>query len=216
MTISNESFLVEYTAQGIASEKFPVTFVFFAQTELFVYHGATEATAALQTLGTNYSVGGGDGGIGTIIWNGTPTAGGYVGILRRAPATQVADYQENDPFPGEAHEDALDQQALAQQAALRRSSTDPRHFDAQDSKIQAVTPGAATGEVVTYDQLQAGTLTPGSLPTILAGDVGQFLQATDDSPQLAAWETPLPYMPASPGAGDVGEVLTVTGAGATA
>ena len=216
MTITAETNFIEYTAQGVASEKFVIPFPFFAQTEIFVYMGATEETAALQVLGTNYSVSGGDGEVGSITWNGTPTAGGYVGIFLRTAATQPADYIENDPFPAEDHENALDRGILAEQASLRLSATDARVYDAgppqqaagaaEPRRIVNVKNGTGSLDAVNLSQLQAASLTPGSLPTIEAGDISatfpRFLLAVDDSPQVADWSIPLPYMPAPPVGGD--------------
>jgi len=80
----------------------------------------TTGVETTQTLTTDYTVtnAGNDLG-GNVVFNTAPADGNTVFIRRSLPITQLTDYVENDPFPAESHEDALDKLTmLIQQGAL--------------------------------------------------------------------------------------------------
>lgn len=206
MTVPNETYRNVYTAAGTAGELFPVTFFFFASSDLRVL-----ANGVLQVLGTNYSVQGGGGSAGSITWNGTPTAGATVTITRVQPATQVSDYQENSSFPAESHEDALDKAAMVDQSSIRLASDMGDRWDAQGQRIASVADPTTAQDAATKAYVDSKGTFPASLPDITVPDVGRYLQAIDDIPDTVAWMAPREVP--SPAGGDVGEVLTATGAG---
>jgi hypothetical protein len=64
---------------------------------------------AVQTITTHYTVSGAGADAGGNVTFVTAPASGVTVIIRRALAlTQGTDYVENDPFPANSHEDALD------------------------------------------------------------------------------------------------------------
>lgn len=132
MTVANENFQKRYTTAGLVNENFPTVFPFFEASDLTFF-----IDGAKQTLGTNYTVTGGNGAAGTIIFVGTPTAAVEAKIVGRGPTTQELNYQENDSFPAEQHEEGLDRQAIGTQAALRLDTSDPRQYDAGAGDIDA-------------------------------------------------------------------------------
>ena len=103
MTVSTTVNKVSYTASA-AQTTFAYIFKIFADGDLKVYVNSTQ-----KTLTTDYTVtGAGDVGGGNIIF-GTGLAIDDIVIIERVLlATQGTDYVENDPFPADAHEDALD------------------------------------------------------------------------------------------------------------
>lgn len=107
-----------YTGNGTTTS-FTVTFEFEDAADIKVYIDHT-----LKTLTTHYSVSGGDGETGTVTFVNAPAAGTSVLIYDDPPITQEVDYTENDPFPAETHEGALDKLTrLARRLSSRISRT---------------------------------------------------------------------------------------------
>ena len=105
MTVSTTTSKVSYTGNGSTSA-FAYTYKIFADAELKVYVGGV-----LKTLTTHYTVsgaGGASGGNVTFTAGNIPINLAAVVISRNISKTQVTDYVENDSFPAETHESALD------------------------------------------------------------------------------------------------------------
>ena len=105
MTVSTTTSKVSYTGNGSTSA-FAYTYKIFADAELKVYVGGV-----LKTLTTHYTVsgaGGASGGNVTFTAGNIPINLAPVVISRNISKTQVIDYVENDSFPAETHESALD------------------------------------------------------------------------------------------------------------
>ena len=125
MTISGTYTPDAYTGNGSTTE-FPVTFVFFgtstdAEIEVVQRTIATGAEATLAN-GTDYTVSGGNGSTGTVTATTAPASTVQLIIRRTTTETQETDYVENDPFPAESHEDALDRLTLIAQEASEADS----------------------------------------------------------------------------------------------
>jgi hypothetical protein len=103
MTISTQTFRFPYTSTGGAT--YPYTNKILDQDDLRVYVNDT-----LQTIGTHYTVTGvGAAAGGNVVFVSAPTAGSSVLITKDGVEfTQETDYVENDSFPAESHENALD------------------------------------------------------------------------------------------------------------
>ena len=206
MTVSAETNQKQYTTQGLANETFPTTFPFDKAADLQVF-----LDGAKQTLGTNYSVTGGNGFVGSVVFNGTPTANKPFLIVGRGPATQTSDYIENDSFPAEQHEKALDRLAMTGRSSIRRRLSDARTFDAEGDRVaNAADPVNAT-DLVTK-QFAEGLSTPSiTIPTPAnPGDDDEVLTAA-----TGAYVLELPPFKKTdlPLAGDTDRVWTATGAG---
>lgn len=104
MTVSSTTTSVTYTGNGVTTS-FPVTFPFFEIEVLKTVDDVT--TTAVE--GTDYTISGGEGLTGTVNFGAAPTtdASGLL-IKRVTDRRQLTDYVENDPFPAETHEQALD------------------------------------------------------------------------------------------------------------
>jgi hypothetical protein len=105
MTVSSTITKVSYTGNN-STTVFAYTFKVFSSAEVSVY-----VDNVLKTLTTHYTVSGvGDAGGGNITFTlgNTPASATKVVLLRNLARTQLTDYVENDTFPAETHEAALD------------------------------------------------------------------------------------------------------------
>lgn len=115
MTITTTTSRNDYIASA-AQTIFPYTFKILVDSDLEVYIDGT-----LKTLSTHYTVSGAGGSGGNVTFL-TPMVGGEnVAIIRNIPLTQETDYVENDPFPAETHEAALDKLTMIAQQVENRS-----------------------------------------------------------------------------------------------
>jgi hypothetical protein len=104
MTVSSATSRNEYNGNA-ATLIFAYTFRILDEDHISVY-----VDGVLKTITTHYTVSGvGDLGGGSITFLAAPASGtGNVVFIRNVPVTQETDYVENDPFPAESHEEALD------------------------------------------------------------------------------------------------------------
>ena len=106
MTVSSTTSRVSYAGNG-STTAFAVPFKFLANSDLVVIK-TTGSTQTTLVLSTDYTVSGAGGTSGTVTCTIAPAAGSTLVIYRDPAATQLVDYQANDPFPAETHETALD------------------------------------------------------------------------------------------------------------
>ena len=108
MTVSSTTNKVSYSGNG-STTVFAYTFKIFANGDLDVYIRSSTGTETLQTITTDYTVSnaGNESG-GNVTFVTAPASGETVVIQRKLDLTQGTDYVENDPFPAESHEEALD------------------------------------------------------------------------------------------------------------
>lgn len=125
MTIAKTGSENSYAGDDV-SVNFAFLFRFFDDTDLQVYIVASDGTSTLQTLTTNYSVvnTGTESG-GTVTMVVAPATGETLLIQREVPEMQSVDYQNNDAFPAETHEQALDRLTLLVQ---QQSRGDAQHI----------------------------------------------------------------------------------------
>ena len=119
MTVSTSTSFVSYAGNGSLTT-FAYTFKIFQDSDLLVtLVNDTTGVETTQVLTTDYTVSGaGSAGGGNVTFTTAPASGTTVKIRRVLPVTQETDYVANDPFPAEAHEDALDKLTmLVQQEA---------------------------------------------------------------------------------------------------
>jgi len=103
MTVSSTTLKNSYTASS-SQTTFAYGFKIFANADLKVYVNGT-----LKSLTTHYTVtnAGVESG-GNVVFGTGLTSGDKVVIQRDLTLTQATDYVENDPFPADSHETALD------------------------------------------------------------------------------------------------------------
>ena len=151
MTISSTTNTVSYTGTGSATS-FSVTYVFFgtgttAEIEVVEVVIATGAET-VKSNGSDFTVSGGSGATGTVTAAVAPANTVKWVINRTTTQTQETDYVENDPFPAESHEEALDRLTAVdqeQQRALERTAQLP---DGYTGSFDPTLPTNITGSAV--------------------------------------------------------------------
>lgn len=106
MTISSTTSEVSYAGNGVTLA-FDIPFVFDTSADLLIYEQVVSTGVVTQRT-TGIVVSGGDGSTGTLTYSVAPPTGTNITILDNPERTQTHDYVENDPFPAESHEGALD------------------------------------------------------------------------------------------------------------
>ncbi|HIN73769.1 MAG TPA: hypothetical protein EYM94_03150, partial [Gammaproteobacteria bacterium] len=132
MTVSNTNNKLSFVATA-AQTVFPYTFKIYVDSDINVY-----VNGILKTLSTDYGVS--DAGAtegGNITFGSGLAASDAVVIERLLPLTQGTDYVENDPFPAETHEDALDRLTFIVQ----------QHKEALDRTIKFATTVTDAGDL---------------------------------------------------------------------
>lgn len=114
MTLSAINPLILYYGNG-STTVFPVGFQFIETSDLAVTLIDAAGVRTLQSLGSHYTVAGGDFGTGTVTMTAAPAAGTKLEIRRATPRTQPMDYTPGDDFPAESHEKALDREMMVSQ-----------------------------------------------------------------------------------------------------
>ena len=177
MTVSTETNRQTHAGNG-ATIVFAVPFRFLDNAHVAVTHRDAAGAETAWAEGTQYTlVGAGEaaGGTLTVITaptDYTPAADESLTVVRDVPLTQETDYVENDPFPADSHERALDKLTMIDQElseALGRTFSIPvadgfagsfvlpidsarankaLHFDSGGGPI-AVVPTDASGQIVT-------------------------------------------------------------------
>jgi len=117
MTVSSTTNKVSASGNG-TQDTFAYTFKIFEDGDLDVYIRDDEGTETLKTITTHYTVtGAGNEAGGNVVFTAgnIPTSTEDVIIQRKLDLTQGTDYVENDPFPAESHEEALDRLTMITQ-----------------------------------------------------------------------------------------------------
>lgn len=109
MTVSSTTTKNSYTGDG-STTVFAYGFKIFDDDDIKVILRTTATgNETVQSKTTHYSVSGvGSASGGNITFGTAPPATQTVVLLRTTAQTQLTDYVPNDPFPADAHEDALD------------------------------------------------------------------------------------------------------------
>ena len=115
MTVSSTTSKVSFSGNG-STTAFAVSFYFLAATDLKVTLRKSDGTEVVKTYSSDYTVtGAGVTSGGTVTMGTAPASGETLVIQRNVPLTQLVDYQPNDPFPANTHEQALDKLTMEMQ-----------------------------------------------------------------------------------------------------
>lgn len=190
MTVSTTTTSVTYVGDG-ATTAFAVPFQFFAQSDLEVIERIVATGAeTVKLLTTDYAVAGGNGATGTVTAGAAPGGGTTWTIRRRTSRTQVADYRENDPFPAEAHERALDRLAMIGQEVdkdiAERALLVPR---SEQGAADLTLPSSVdrAGKLLLFDGAGRPVAGSGAVPSVGVSGFAQTL--LDDADAAAARAT---------------------------
>lgn len=108
-----------YAGAGSAGP-FPVDFRFLDQTHLRVILTSTIGIDSDLILTTDYTVAGVGDPTGSVTLTVPLATGEKLTIVRNVPLTQEADYVQNDAFPAQSHENAIDKLTMSVQQQQER------------------------------------------------------------------------------------------------
>lgn len=135
MTVNTTTSRVSYAGNG-STTTFSVPFYFLAAADLVVIRTTSSGSQATLVLNTDYTVSGaGNPAGGTVTCTTAPASTTSLVIFRDPAATQLTDYQANDPFPAETHERALDKLTMI---AQRVKDLVSRAFTLSDGDVSGV------------------------------------------------------------------------------
>jgi hypothetical protein len=108
MTVSSSTSRVQFNGNG-STTVFAYSFKIFDQDDLTVIVRSATGVETVKTITTHYTVSGvGNAGGGNVTMLTAPASGETLTILREQDLVQELDLVENDPFPAQSLEDALD------------------------------------------------------------------------------------------------------------
>lgn len=112
MAISTESQVVQAAGNGVTTA-FSFPYRFDADGDLVVIITSSAGVETTQTITTHYTVSGaGESAGGTVTMVTAPASGETLTIYRDPDLTQTVDFVENDSFPAESTETALDRATM--------------------------------------------------------------------------------------------------------
>ena len=154
MTISSTTTAVSYTGNG-STTAFPVTFAFFGtgtNSEIEVIERViATGVETTKTYSTHYTVTGGNGATGTVTAGSAPADTVQWHIRRKTTQTQGTDYVENDAFPAESHEEALDRLTMINQEQEADIAKSIRYSDTYTGGASNTMPDPVAGAFVTFN-----------------------------------------------------------------
>lgn len=196
MTVSNTDNRQEYAGNGITT-LFAYPNKFFANADLVV-ELLDEITniSTVQVLDSDYTVAGAglDAG-GTVTMIVPPTSDEQLIIFWDGAATQGTDYVENDPFPAESHETALDKltRLVQRSRELLTRSIKMSNADTSGASLEIPPTSDPLNRALQFLQFDAnGDLTVGSVVndigsfTVSALDIANAIVQRDGSGNFAA------------------------------
>ncbi|WP_051203104.1 hypothetical protein [Desulfovibrio aminophilus] len=140
MTIASTLSSARYAGNGETRE-FPLPFRFLVPADVAAVLRAADGSERVLAEGAQYEITGAGLPQGGTCRLNTPPAAGEVLSLTRAPRlVQETDYQENDAFPAETHEAALDQLTMICQALDEKIARAPL------VKVSAAARGLSLGD----------------------------------------------------------------------
>ncbi len=141
MSLNSENSRVQYWGNSSASSPYPVTFVFYNESDLKVVITDPQGVDTFLTPGSGYSISGaGSEDGGSIVTSIAYSDKHKVTIYREVDATQKTVYEENADFPAKSHERALDKLTMLVQQLGRkvRQSLRFRESDGDLADLAAV------------------------------------------------------------------------------
>lgn len=115
MSVSSTENRIAYVGNGL-TKSFAFPYVFLESLDIVVVLRGSDDVDLLQSLGGDYSIAGaGNPFGGAVTFVVAPDTNVQVILYRRTDQTQQTDYINQDNFPAESHERALDKVTLLQQ-----------------------------------------------------------------------------------------------------
>lgn len=181
MTVSTETNKNVYVGDGVTVSfafSFPVLDETHLSVEIKDANGNLSEAAGYTVNGTGNTAGRTNYSSGNVVLNSAPLATDSVTIKRSIPLLQETDYVENDTFPAESHEEALDKLTMISQQA--REETDRTlKVDSAVSGFSSTIPSPAANKYLRYNSDAT------SLEAVALSSEGGIDNVVDDpSPQL--------------------------------
>lgn len=150
MTVATEYEPQRYTGNGVTTT-FAFPYIFFDATDLIVTLTLISTGAnTVQVLNTDYTVTGGNGAVGNVVFTVAPSSLYRVTIELSLPYTQQDDYVENQAFPADTLESGLDRAAIRDQQ-LRSLITGSLKFPATlASSYDGLLPAPENGKILIW------------------------------------------------------------------
>jgi hypothetical protein len=189
MTISSTTNTVSYTGNA-STVAFAVTYVFFgtgtsAEIQVVEVTIATGAEA-VKANGSDYTVTGGAGATGTVTAATAPATTVKWVINRTTTQTQETDYVENDPFPAESHEEALDRLTAIDQEEQRALDRTAQLPDGYTGSFDPTLPTLITGSTVLAFNSGATAFEIGPTTAAISGAAAEAAAAVVSADAAAA------------------------------
>jgi hypothetical protein len=184
MTLSSTTKRSQYTGNG-STDTFNTGFYFLADEHIAVYQLVDlTGVESLLTLNVDYTVTGAGNPAGGAVVLGTPPAtDDKLTIVRSVPLTQLVDYIENDSFPANTHEQALDQLTMALQ--MLEEHIDRAVIAAVSSSVTVTLPSPQAGKALKWntgaDDLENSTYDPDTAQTDAAAAAAAAAASAADS-----------------------------------
>lgn len=177
MTISSEVARIDYSGSGIVGP-FPIPFKFTDAEDLLVVK--TEAATGIGVtlvLTTDYLVtGAGDPAGGNLTLTAPLAVTHRIAIIRDPSALQLVDYTENDKFPAETHEGALDKLTMLAQRLYEIINRSIRVQEGDQGAVIVPPSAQRAGKYLVFDGAGNVALADG-IATVPSLDSLTFIQA---------------------------------------
>lgn len=153
MTVSSQVNRKDYSGNG-STTAFATEFRFLEDSHLrIILTVDSTGVETVQSITTNYTVTGkGEDSGGTVTMIIAPATGETLTIKRDVPVTQQTDYVENDDFPAESHERALDKGIMISQQQQEELDRSLKLSEGQISSGLTI-PAPETGKFLQWDAL---------------------------------------------------------------
>jgi hypothetical protein len=184
VTVSTEVNKNVYVGDGV-TVSFAVSFPILDETHLAVEIKDVNGVITEKVIITDYTVNGtgNDTGrtnysSGNVVFGTAPLSTDTVTIKRSIPILQETDYVENDTFPAESHEEALDKLTMIAQQQGEESDRTLK-IDSSVTGFNTTIPTPEAGKVLRYNDAADGFEN-----VVIQSSEGSFDLVDDPSPQL--------------------------------
>ena len=203
MTIASQTSKVSYAGSDAytSPKTFTVPFYFVKDADVAVVRRSANGAETPFILTTHYTLSGaGDLQGGSCTLATAPATGETVVIYRDPAIVQETDYQENDAFPAQTHEAALDLLTMidqAQEEKLGRAVKAAISSGLNDLELPAASPGAALVWNTTGDGLANAAI--GGIPGQVVAVEASASAAAAAQAKAALWAQETENIPVEPG-----------------
>jgi hypothetical protein len=187
MTVQSTGSRVNYNGDG-STVAFTIPFYFLNNTDIVVLSVSPSGQSTKLFYNVDYTVSGAGVETGGMITATTaPVSSSQIIIYRDPDATQLVDYQDNDPFPAETHELALDKLTMLVQRDRERLDRAFVLDDSDTSGASTMIPSPSGTNVIGWnaDGSALVNYSPSSLGTTVAAASWQTQIFSGDGIQTA-------------------------------